>query len=96
VEAQAIGKPVLCGNVTSLPEVAGGAALEFDPKLPESIVAAIRQIESDAAVRKQLISKGFVNARRFADTDAMANEYLTILEEVARDATPNRRQLRRG
>ena len=34
VEAQAIGKPVLCGNVTSLPEVAGEAALIFDPRLP--------------------------------------------------------------
>jgi glycosyltransferase involved in cell wall biosynthesis len=35
IEAMAAGKPVLCSNVTSLPEIAGGAALLFDPRKPE-------------------------------------------------------------
>jgi glycosyltransferase involved in cell wall biosynthesis len=82
VEAQAIGKPVLCGNVTSLPEVAGEAALMFDPRLPESIVAAMQRVESDLMARQRLIRKGFENVKRFMDADAMASQYLGILGEV--------------
>ena len=84
VEAQAIGKPVVCGNATSLPEVAGPAALVFDPKLPESIAAAIHQIDSDENLRRDLVTKGRVNASRFADSTAMADQYLETLNEAVR------------
>ena len=84
VEAQAIGKPVLCGNVTSLPEVTGGAAVIFDPALPEAIVAAIHRVASDAGFREELSRKGQINALRFADTDAMANEYLFAFADAVR------------
>jgi glycosyltransferase involved in cell wall biosynthesis len=89
IEAQAIGKPVLCGNVTSLPEISGGAALIFDPKLPESIVEAIQRIESDLQLRQELSRSGLANARRFADADTMANEYLTVLAEAVQNRSPN-------
>jgi glycosyltransferase involved in cell wall biosynthesis len=96
IEAQAIGKPVLCSNLASLPEVAGEAALVFDPKLPESIVTAMRQIESDLTVRRNLIRNGFENVKRFADADAMASQYLTTLGEVVQGASSPRRQPRHG
>jgi glycosyltransferase involved in cell wall biosynthesis len=82
IEAQAIGKPVLCGHLTSLPEVAGEAALMFDPRLPESIVAAMQRVESDPMVRQSLIRNGFENVKRFVDADAMASQYLGILGEL--------------
>ncbi len=96
IEAQSIGKPVLCSNLASLPEVVGEAALVFDPKLPESIVAAMRQIESDLMVRQDLIRNGFENVKQFADADAMASQYLTTLGEVVQGASSPRRELRHG
>lgn len=96
IEAQAIGKPVLCSNLTSLPEVAGEAALMFDPRLPEFIVAAMQRIESDLMIRHSLICNGFENAKRFMDADAMAGQYLRTLGEVVQGASSTRRQLRHG
>jgi glycosyltransferase involved in cell wall biosynthesis len=94
LEAQAIGKPVLCGDVTSLPEVTGGAALTFDPKLPVSIAAAIERIESDSAMREELIHKGLANAMRFSDADNMANHYLKTLAEVVQGPSSTQPELR--
>jgi glycosyltransferase involved in cell wall biosynthesis len=62
VEAMEFGKPLLCSNVTSLPEVAGDAALYFDPRQPHAIAEAIELAASDspeltelaAASRKRL------------------------------------------
>ena len=96
IEAQSIGKPVLCSNLTSLPEVAGEAALLFDPRLPESIVTAMQRIESDLTVRQDLIRHGFENVKRFADADAMASQYLTTFAEVVQGASFPRRELRHG
>src|SRR5688572_9285616 len=47
MEAFAIGKPVACSNVTCLPEVAGDAALLFDPDDPEAIAGAIQRLWTD-------------------------------------------------
>lgn len=94
VEAQAAGKPVLCGDLTSLPEVAGDAALTFDSKLPASIAAGIERIESDSALRQELIRKGLTNAKRFADADDMANHYLQTLAEVVHGSSPKQPALR--
>ncbi len=87
IEAQALGKPVACSNATSLPEVAGEAALLFDPKLPMSIAEAIERIDSDAALRDDLRVKGFKNAEAFQDADLMAEEYLSIFREVLSQAS---------
>jgi glycosyltransferase involved in cell wall biosynthesis/SAM-dependent methyltransferase len=81
IEAQAVGKPVLCSDRASLPEVAGDSALTFDPRLPETIATAIQRIESDSALREQLVKKGYENAKRFEDVDAMADQYLKVLAD---------------
>ena len=41
LEAMASGCPVVCSNTTSLPEIAGDAALLVDPNDPEAIAAAV-------------------------------------------------------
>lgn len=82
IEAQAIGKPVLCSNLASMPEVGGNGVLLFDPRLPESIVEAMQRIESDPTVGQELVKSGLENVKRFVDTDAMAARYLGIFEEV--------------
>jgi glycosyltransferase involved in cell wall biosynthesis len=83
IEAMAAGKPVLCSTVASLPEVAGDAALFFDPRMPAEIAGAIERIDSHAALRERLIRAGYANAARFSDPDRMAAEYLSVLKAMA-------------
>lgn len=68
VEAQASGCPVLTSNLSSLPEVAGGAAgaLLCDPAQPAAIAAGLRQLSQDAALRARLRTAGLANVQRFS------------------------------
>ena len=66
IEAQAAGTPVVCANVTSLPEVAGGAAVLVDPMDTPAAAAAIERCLYDAPFREELIAKGHENAKRFS------------------------------
>ena len=58
VEAFQAGVPVITSNVTSMPEIAGDAALLIDPFGQESIIRAMRQMATDETLRKELIEKG--------------------------------------
>ncbi|SDG22857.1 MULTISPECIES: glycosyltransferase family 1 protein [unclassified Duganella] len=58
VEAFAAGVPVACSNTTSLPEVASGAALEFDPLSVDDITAAMTTLARDDATRQRCIAAG--------------------------------------
>ena len=51
VEAWQCGAPVICSNVTSIPEVAGDAAIVVDPFNIEEIAAAMQKI-TDAYIRE--------------------------------------------
>src|SRR6185437_12403796 len=62
VEAMAAGKPVLCSNAASLPEITSGAALLFDPCDITAMEQAIRQIEGDGKLRATLTERGLVRA----------------------------------
>ncbi|MDJ0365201.1 glycosyltransferase family 1 protein [Hymenobacter sp. H14-R3] len=68
VEAQASGCPVITSNLSSLPEVAGGAggALLCNPHQPPAIAAALTQLSQDAALRARLQAAGLANAARFS------------------------------
>jgi glycosyltransferase involved in cell wall biosynthesis len=70
LEAMACGTPVVCSSATSLPEVAGKAALYFDPHNPEQMAGQVLRIFSDAALRASLVERGRLNLQRFnwADT----------------------------
>lgn len=82
LEAMEFGRPVACGNVTSLPEVAGDAALLFDPRRPAEIAEAIERLASDDALIEQLVAKGHARARQFNRHGRMAGEYLDIFRQV--------------
>lgn len=51
LEAMASGTPVVCSNTSSIPEVAGGAAVLFDPYDEESIEHAMRSVSIDVRVK---------------------------------------------
>lgn len=66
LEAQTAGVPVVCSNTSSLPEVAGDAALLIDPTQIDAITDAIGRAMGDDAVRAQLIIAGHANLARFS------------------------------
>jgi glycosyltransferase involved in cell wall biosynthesis len=66
LEAMASGTPVVTSNVSSLPEVAGGAAILVDPYLPEAIADGIERVLCDETLRRDLRAKGLARARQFS------------------------------
>jgi glycosyltransferase involved in cell wall biosynthesis len=66
LEAMACGAPVVTSNVSSLPEVAGGAALLVDPYDEEAIAAGMVRAVTDEALRAELIEQGKQRARTFS------------------------------
>jgi glycosyltransferase involved in cell wall biosynthesis len=66
LEAMASGTPVVTSNVSSLPEVAGNAALLVDPMNPEAIADGIQRVLTDDRLRQHLRERGIARARQFS------------------------------
>jgi glycosyltransferase involved in cell wall biosynthesis len=65
LEAMARGVPVACSNSSSLPEVAGDAALLFDPRDEAAIAAALQRLLDDEGEAARLRERGVARARLF-------------------------------
>jgi glycosyltransferase involved in cell wall biosynthesis len=65
LEAMTRGVPVACSDASSLPEVAGDAALLFDPHDEAAIAGALRRLLDDEALREQLRARGLARASEF-------------------------------
>ena len=65
LEAMARGVPVACSDRSSLPEVAGDAALLFDPEDVGAIRVAVERLVGDAALRASIAERGRAQAARF-------------------------------
>jgi glycosyltransferase involved in cell wall biosynthesis len=66
LEAMARGVPVACSNRPALPEVAGDAALLFDPLDQPAVTEAVRRLLRDAELRTTLAERGLARAREFS------------------------------
>ncbi|MBN1120535.1 MAG: glycosyltransferase family 4 protein [Anaerolineae bacterium] len=66
LEAMACGTPIACSSTSSVGEIAGNAALTFDPECPGEITAALRQLLNDPALCDDLREKGLAHADRFS------------------------------
>jgi len=84
LEAMACGTPVICSNTSSLPELAGDAALLVDPTDTEALAAAVIRVLSEPDLRAALVEKGFEQVKKFSWARA-AEETLAVLEGVIRD-----------
>lgn len=82
LEAQQMGVAVMTSNNSSLPEVAGDAALLVDPNDTEAIADAMLRLSRDEALRQQLIAAGYENVKRFSWEKA-ARETLAVLVKAA-------------
>ncbi len=58
--------PVITSNVTSMPEVAGGAAFLVDPFSTDSIANAMTRMASEPELRSELIEKGRIQKENFS------------------------------
>lgn len=66
LDAMVEGLPAVIGGAGSLPELAGGAALEVDPESPQEIATAIGRILDDQPLRAQLVAAGRRRAQQFS------------------------------
>jgi glycosyltransferase involved in cell wall biosynthesis len=93
LEAMAHGTPVITSNTSSLPEVAGNAALLVNPENVFEIQRSLLKALLDPALRARMKERGYQQAQRFSWTNSV-ERILAIYHEVAgskisRGATAN-------
>ena len=80
VEAFYAGTPVITSNVTSMPEVAGDAALLIDPFNPKDIAKAMHNITFDSELRIDLIAKGNMRKKKFTWDKTSENLWQSVMK----------------
>ena len=83
VEANAVGRPVVTSQVSSMPEVAAGAACLVDPFDVASIRQGVLQVIQQPAYRDDLVRRGHANAARFRP-EAVSLRYAQVYRSLAR------------
>jgi glycosyltransferase involved in cell wall biosynthesis len=81
IEAMACGTPVITSKISSMPEIAGNAALLVDPLSAPSIADGLLQVLGNAHFRAEKIRDGLINARRF-NWSTTAEKMLGIYERI--------------
>jgi alpha-1,3-rhamnosyl/mannosyltransferase len=81
-QAMAAGCPVITSNVSSLPEITGGAALLIDPHSPAEIGSAIQRVRESTELSQRLSSAGLERARLFT-WERAARESFEYFSELA-------------
>ena len=81
LEAMACGTPVITSSVSSLPEVAGSAAITVDPGDTVALADAMGQVLGDAALRADMRQAGLLQAKRFS-WDRTALETAAVYRQV--------------
>ncbi len=81
LEAMAIGTPVITSNVSSLPEIAGKAALLVNPTREQEIANALKKLLGDSKLQKRLSQRGLKRAKEFS-WEQCAKETIKVYESV--------------
>jgi glycosyltransferase involved in cell wall biosynthesis len=83
IEAFESETPVITSNTSSMPEVAGNAALVVDPLNPQSIFEAMHQLANNPELGKTLVEKGRERKKLFS-WDITANRFNSVFEETVK------------
>lgn len=81
LESMACGTPVVTSNTSSLPEIAGDAALLVDPYSVEAIAESIQLVLSDKELAQDLRSRGLERAKMFT-WEKTASETIAVYEQL--------------
>jgi glycosyltransferase involved in cell wall biosynthesis len=81
VEAMAYGCPIIASNISSLPEVAGDAALFFAPHDCDELAQLIRRVITEPELKSQLVSKGSNRVKLFS-WERTAQQTLQVYHSV--------------
>ena len=81
LEAMASGVPVITSTVTSLPEVAGDAALLVDPDDVDGLADAMQQLDEDDDLRRRLTERGLARASHFSP-DEMVRQMTAVYDSL--------------
>jgi glycosyltransferase involved in cell wall biosynthesis len=82
LEAMGCGTPVVTSNTSSMPEVAGDAAVLVEPTNPEALASAMARVLGDGELREELRRKGIARARGFS-WNAVARKTLEVYRGLA-------------
>lgn len=66
IEAMACGTPIIIGNTSAMPEIAGTGALAVDPHKPEEIANALLKLEINKTLYQQQKDYGLIRAQQFS------------------------------
>jgi glycosyltransferase involved in cell wall biosynthesis len=81
LEAMAAGTPVITSDCSSLPEVAGGAAIMVNPYNIGQLARAIKEVLANDELQKKMIKKGYEQAEKFS-WEKCARETLAVFENL--------------
>ncbi|TCO90006.1 glycosyltransferase involved in cell wall biosynthesis [Bacteroides heparinolyticus] len=82
LEAMACGTPVITGNTSAMPEVAGTGALLVNPQKPQEIADALLRLETDNLFYEQQVHYGLKRVEQFSWKNT-AEEYVKIYSEIS-------------
>jgi glycosyltransferase involved in cell wall biosynthesis len=88
LEAMSLGAPVITSDVTSLPEVAGNAAIFVDPRDEASIAAALKHLAENAETRRDFSERARERSRGYSwkrSAETVLDAYREVLDRPKRD-----------
>lgn len=85
LESMACGTPVIAGNTSAMPEIAGDAALLADPFDENDIARQLLRLEQDEGLRDMMTEKGLQRVKQFSWRNT-AEQLLTVYNEIAGQA----------
>jgi len=94
LEAMGCGCPVICSNVSSLPEVAGDAAVLVDPQDDVRLTMELARVLTSPSLQDELRTQGLARARAFS-WDRTAGETVAVYRRLAgiiHDGSPRNRR----
>lgn len=81
LEAMNYDCPVITTNISSIPEVVGDAGIYIDPDSPNELVKAIEDLQTNNALRDEIVSKGRIQKQKFS-WQKCADEHLEFYKEL--------------
>ena len=84
LEANAVGRPVVTSSISSMPEVAGDAAMLVNPYSVEEIKKALLLLKENKQYRESLITNGQENLKRFS-IEKIAQQYYEVYQKIIKE-----------